>query len=301
MTHLNYSSLNISGRFIPSESSMLAIEKTFPSETFSIFLEKHERWIGFQTYLIDTQLLGYKYKNYQQLLEVGFDEKTIDFYLQCELIKEWHELRVNFTGGDRQTNKRSISGVVKYLKGKKKREDLNLTPKLCYEELFDHQNHETYLLALEYRIACDYLACVIQMKSILIKYSDYAKHLQLEKAVILKELTTEVEKYPKIQYKFICPFCKECSMVDRGKKPSDCKSPKCKKEYKQKEEKKRPPKPPKPTKADAGWVVAFGSKQKICLGVLCDEQGGRWRKVNNQVICFDCYQENKSENRNPHN
>jgi hypothetical protein len=286
------------GMLIPSIPSMCAIKDYFSDEeSFLTFLEKNEKWCKFQKHKTDfvkkpemfffsdnalPLIANSEYLSLVELIEVGFDAESITLYRQCTLIKDWHEcVRNNFTGGNRQRNKRSMSGIMKHLDGKKKFENLDLYPKLCYEELLDHHNFESCQLAMEYLEACDYVASLNHAKVMKIKHSNGTKYSYREKLENVKKLMDTMEKHPTTTYQFLCSFCKKYSKVNGGKTPTDCGSAQCKKEYKQKWEKGN--RPPQPTRASAGWEVAFDGNRRDCQS--CGEK----RQVNEERICFDCY------------
>jgi hypothetical protein len=310
--------LNIYGLLIPSKASMEAVSATMDTNSLDLFLEQHDKW--FES---ETKILYFKYnpvvatndyeKTILQLVEnddwlierfinSGIDYDSFKLLIQFQFVMRWHEsLRGNFTGFDAQKHKRAATSLIKILKNKdpddlaQKLIDHDSPQSEVNKKLIEYWDINTYLLATEYSIAFSYVELCHHQLGLLEKNNLQEGEIinQFKQLLFLsKDTFSSAEAMGRKQsgdiYLFQCPFCRAVSKFPSRKKPSHCGS--CGKDYKAAWDKGSGKYVKKTTRADAGWVVAFDGKTRKCFGVLCDEQGGRWREVNNQVICFDCYQ-----------
>jgi hypothetical protein len=297
--------LNIYGLLIPSKASMEAVSATMDTNSLDLFLEQHDKW--FES---ETKILYFKYnpvvatndyeKTILQLVEnddwlierfinSGIDYDSFKLLIQFQFVMRWHEsLRGNFTGFDAQKHKRAATSLIKILKNKdpddlaQKLIDHDSPQSEVNKKLIEYWDINTYLLANEYSTAFSYVELCHHQLGLLEKNNLQEGEIinQFKQLLFLsKDTFSSVGDMGRKQsgniYLFQCPFCKAVSKVPSGKKPSHCGSSQCEKDYKAAWERGNRKYERKPTRADAGWVVAFGGNPRKCFGLLCDEEGGR--------------------------
>jgi hypothetical protein len=292
---MNYLTLDVYGREIPSKTSIQAIWKDLQDEeSREIFIQYSNDFMSNQRKIICANAyLWNSNKAEKEVLRLflhlnEIQEKqaalsgflNFDFFMQCEVIIKWHEyMRANFSGGDGSNFTRNARYYRQVMKGEKSYESNEKLLKADYPHLLEYRGLEggfKYSLVHEYRIALSYEKLFAQCIGLISRANIEMREL-LTKSIEIREKISKIsDPENDTEYPYRCPFCKKYKLVKQGKTPRHCGL--CETDYQSSRKKiNRPPATPKE------WVVAYEGKRRTCVD--CGEK----RQVNINATCRKCF------------
>ncbi len=294
---MNYLTLNVYGREIPSKSSIKAILNDLPDEeSRETFLQysnnlmlQQQKIIYPDLYLWDSNKTEKEKKVLRLFLYLKqIDEKqailsgflNFNLLMQYQVIIKWHEsVRANFTGGDGSKLMRVARYYRQVMEGTKSYEPNEELLKTDYPHLLECRESEEYLkysLTHEYKIALSYEKLFSESIGIISRTNIEMRELLAESVKIREKLSKIPDSKTDTEYLYNCLFCENCKLVKQGKTPRHCGN--CETDYQSSQKKiNRPPVTPNE------WVVAYEGKRRTCVD--CGEK----RQVNINVICKKCF------------
>jgi hypothetical protein len=262
MTYFDCEFICLFGRQIPSTASMQAVTASMDADSIKLFLKHQKKWVDYTTNIL---FLSYHpivaTSEYEKcLISIAHDETLLEqrcirawmtdsqikLYMQSRLITDWHYiLRGNLTGVDAQKYRKHGSAIMTALEStdpeelEKKLRKVESKSRQIEKNFFKCHDLKSYLLATEFAVAFDYVACWDSTMS-LMEESDKPLQWRLNRLSQLakkqKELFEWHEEIGRQQnesgdrpYLFQCPFCSKVSNKQRGETPSHCGS--CGKKY----------------------------------------------------------------------
>jgi hypothetical protein len=228
------------------------------------------------------QLFIELYQNYQKQNDV-IGENEFDRLWQSLYAVQWFAAMVPES---RETN---IQGLKR--KAKKIYDGFKNIGIIEFENVNENYTHRYPDLEIfsEYVESTQFLSEWYKKASMKSNDKSELRKLMTRERLLIKKILENREK-SKNPHLNKCCFCQKLFLSKRGKKLKMCDE--CKLEHKNKkqwEEENRP------KKGDPeGWIKAFDGNRKLCQGLLCNdgyEEVGRFREVNAECICRECYRE----------
>lgn len=301
---MSFRTIIVCGKTIPTECSYQSILSKMPDEKSKLnFITFNNKWVINHDQIYNP--LDYIYScddsdkeilalclRLNQIYKIQIEVArflNFDLFMQSRALGSWHEaMRANFTGGDPQTIRKQTTKLIKITKGKLSPASFDASPidKASGILKYTESSLSEYLLAQEYSIATSYEYLVESTIAVLYTSNKRIESLTIKRLETEKKLAQIAEKELPIDYLFCCPFCGSRKYVPQGKTPKSCGDPKCEDAYKIAWEQKNRP---AATHDPEAWVMAFGGKRRSCTGIICSDDGGKFRQVNDKCLCRECY------------
>ncbi len=284
--------LKIFGRCIPSDKSIgLILDEIGDDSIEKQFLESNNTLIEIIQLMcnpkddagfIFRQLFIELYQNYQKQDDV-IGENEFDRLWQSLYVVQWFAAMVTES---REMNIQSLKR-----KAKKIYDDFKNTEFIEFENVNENYTHRYPDLEIfsEYVKSTQFLSEWYRKASIKSNNDHELKKLITCEKLLTLQIHEKIENSNN-QHLNTCWFCQKDFQSKRGKKLKMCDE--CKLEHKNK---KQWDEENRPKKGDpVGWIKGFDGKRKLCQGLLCNdgyEEVGRFREVNAECICRECYRE----------
>ncbi len=282
--------LNIYGRCIPSDESIdLILDEIGDDIAEKQFVKTNNTLIEIIQSMcnpeddagyIFRELLIELYQNYQKQDEVIGDNR-FDRLWQSLYVVQWFAAMV---AKSRETNIQTLKRIAKKIYDNfKKAEHIE------FENTNENVSHRYPDLEIfpEYAESRQFLSDWCKKASIKSNNDHELKKSIIHERLLTLQINESIENSNN-QHLNICWFCKKDFPSDRGKKLKMCDECKLGHKNKQQWEEENRPKKGDPE----GWIKAFDSNRKLCQGLLCNdgyEEVGRFREVNAECICRECY------------